>query len=189
VPHGSPRLGHLTPPHSPNTMISVKIRLEPTSSQSLSDTCHRTKVPHHLYGRATCYPYNDDMCHPQIGPPIHPHQRPYAQSTCHVSSLEDSNCSCHASYMDVRPVQSATTWHCLDCTDCIVIIFLPVWQNEQITISGAYDVHLSLFKLRWVCINEVYTHICFEAIMRNFIFRPFRAPSSSWIQFWITPPD
>jgi hypothetical protein len=57
--------------------------------------------------------------------------------------------------------------------------FLPVWKNEQITISRAYDVRLIPFKLCWVHIDEAYAHVHFEDIMRTFIFRLFRAPSSS----------
>jgi hypothetical protein len=51
--------------------------------------------------------------------------------------------------------------------------FLHVWQNEQIAILGAYDVCLIPFKLHWVRIDEAYTHLHFESIMRNLIFRPF----------------
>jgi hypothetical protein len=57
--------------------------------------------------------------------------------------------------------------------DFDLVDFLPLWQSEQIAISGAYDVRLSPFKLHWVRINEAYAHVCFEAIMRTLIFRPF----------------
>jgi len=50
---------------------------------------------------------------------------------------------------------------------------LPIWENEQNAISGAYDVYLSPFKLHWVHIDAEYTHIRFESIPRTLIFRPF----------------
>jgi hypothetical protein len=51
--------------------------------------------------------------------------------------------------------------------------FFPVWPNEHITIFGAYDLHLSPFKLRWFHINEAYVHVFVESILINFIFKPF----------------
>jgi hypothetical protein len=57
--------------------------------------------------------------------------------------------------------------------DFDLVDFLHVWRNEQNVISGAYDVCLSPFKLCWVRIDEAYAHVCFESILRTFIFRPF----------------
>jgi hypothetical protein len=57
--------------------------------------------------------------------------------------------------------------------DFDLVDFFHVWRNEQNAISQAHDIRLSPFKLRWVRINEEYTHIRFEAILRTLIFMPF----------------
>jgi len=114
--------------------------------------------------------------------PVHV-TRSYAQSPCHVSPPKDATSAltlpCHVNCMITRPVQSAATWHCTGCT----IIFLSlVWKNKHIVISGEYDVRLSSFKLCWVRIYEVYTHIRFETIMRTLVLglsKPHQAPRSN----------
>jgi hypothetical protein len=57
------------------------------------------------------------------------------------------------------------------------VYFLPIWINEQNVISSAYDIHLIPFKLHWVCMDDAYAHVCFEAILITFIFIP------SWTHF------
>jgi hypothetical protein len=81
---------------------------------------------------------------------------------------------CHITCMVVRAVQSAatSTLYRLHSHQ-----FLYVWQNEQIAISFAYDVHLSPFKLCWVHIEEAYAHVRFEEILSTSIFRPSWTPS------------
>jgi hypothetical protein len=49
-------------------------------------------------------------------------------------------------------------------------LFLPVWRIEQIAITFAPDVRLRRNELRWVRDDEGYKPICFEAILRTFIF-------------------
>jgi hypothetical protein len=85
-------------------------------------------LPRNQYECAMCHPYNGDTCHSQIGlstsASIHPITLPrQLYEPCHIIA----NCAYHVICMVVRPIQSATTWH---CTDCIVINFLPIWKNE-----------------------------------------------------------
>jgi hypothetical protein len=129
-----------------------------------SDTCHRmdmicvtlavvthvTSLLVHLYL----------PCHQSVCPVILPCQ---LYGPCHVcancvamSYVWSYNLYSHLPRGTVRTVQST--------------FFLPVWKNEQNTISGAYDVHLSLFKLCWVRIDEAYAHVRFEAHSENFYF-------------------
>jgi hypothetical protein len=94
----------------------------------------------------------------------------------------------HPLYLSTSIVRSYVLYSqlpCQHCTDCTVNIFLPVWPNEQIVISWSYNVCLSPFKFCWVHNVEAYAHVHFEEILRTFIFRPFKALSGSWIQFWI----
>jgi hypothetical protein len=93
-------------------------------------------IPCHMsYGHATCHPYSGDTCHSLIGPhhesirPVTlPHVSAYAQSPYHVSvhmlskHTKPAIVPCHVSCMVVRPVQSAATWHCTNCT--IIFFFL-----------------------------------------------------------------
>jgi hypothetical protein len=48
--------------------------------------------------------------------------------------------------------------------------FFLVWRFEQIVISLAPDVCLRRNELLWVCNDETYAHIRFEAIPRTLIF-------------------
>jgi hypothetical protein len=48
--------------------------------------------------------------------------------------------------------------------------FLPIWRFEQKAISLSSDVHLNRNKFCWVCDDEGYTPIQFEAILRTLIF-------------------
>jgi hypothetical protein len=110
----------------------------------------------------------------------------HSPKKCHLSNDDWSTqlptcllCHCMPLYLPrhctvVRLVQSDATSALYEQYNHQI---LPVWPNEQIMTSFAYDVCLSMFKLCWVCINEVYTHVHFEFILSTLIFRP------SWTHF------
>jgi len=95
-----------------------------------------------------------------------------AQSTC--------QCICHITIQTYNLYSHLPRQHCIDY---IVIKKFPIWQNECNTISFSYNVCLIRFKLRWVCNDEAYTHVFFEAILRTLNFRPSWTHFGSWIHF------
>jgi hypothetical protein len=82
----------------------------------------------------------------------------------HVSVQPYHIIICHIS---VWPYHIIT---CMDCMDCTVSKFLPVWKIEQNVISHSSNVCLTLFEVRWVRDDEAYTPIQFEAILSTFNF-------------------
>jgi hypothetical protein len=144
----------------------------------MSSTCQHTfpRTVCHVspYGRATCHHCKGDTCHSLIGPSV-----PTASSICMPIHLPTS-----AVWTLPRKCKLCLPCQWYSSTTCTISyhvalyglyshhLFFCVWKNEQITISGAYDIHLSPFKLFWVLINETYAHVHFEPIMRIFIFRP-----------------
>jgi hypothetical protein len=72
-------------------------------------------------------------CRPGIGPCIHSNSPFHVITLCHVSSPHQQysrTVSCH-----------------MACTDCIINIFLLVWENRKNTISLSYELCLIPFKL------------------------------------------
>jgi hypothetical protein len=136
-----------------------------------------TKLPRHSYGCAMCHHCKGDTCHYLIGPlylstsSIHTPSQPATSVVrtlpCHSQLFLPHQLygytSCTVSYhMALYRLYELYNQH-----------FLPVWKNEYIAISGAYNVCLSPFKFRWVRIDEAYTHVRFEDITIILIFRPF----------------
>jgi hypothetical protein len=126
-------------------------------------------------------------------------------ATCHVSTAHWSSClppacpvsllaqspsfTCHHMIMPCHPygcatldVQSYDLYSQLPHGTVQIVqssFFLQVWKNKHIFVSGSYDVRLSPFKLRWVRIDEAYTHLHFESIMRTLFLglsKPHQAP-------------
>jgi len=149
--------------HQPTAMFQMRIFPAVTSSSWSTDrTLPRVSV-------RTCHahPCSGDTCHFLVGPPVHVNIRmPSHPTTCHLQKLPTMPSTLAVWSYDLYSFHVALyrlyNHH-----------FFPVCPNEHIKISGAYNVCLSPFKLCWVHIDEAYTHVCFEAIMRNFIFRPF----------------
>jgi hypothetical protein len=149
----------------PPTLAPFHVSL---SVQSAS-TCHTPvrSLPIQLYRCATCHHCNGATCHSLNRPPVFPISMPtHFHVTC-------------TSVQTVRSAATSTLYRLYNQQ------ILPVWPNEQITIYFEYNVRLSLFKLHWVRIDEAYTHIHFEEILRTLIFRPSWTHFGSWIQFWI----
>jgi hypothetical protein len=146
----------------PTCLPSQQPTVPSTSSHSLfiyhvSYVC--TDLPRQSYGRATCHPCSGDMCH-NISGPLSPST---TQSTptdhCHITIR---------SYILVHSSGTSTPYRLYRLYNHQIF---PVWKNEQIVISWSYDIRLSPFKLRWVHIDEAYTHVRFEEILRTLIFR------------------
>jgi hypothetical protein len=95
-------------------------------SQSLSATCHRMGMPHHLYGCATCHHYNGDTWHSLIGPPV------LSRSTscmvnCHVSP-------CHVSCTNLPN-------HLQVCLPCYLYERTTCTVNFHVALYGLYNQH------------------------------------------------
>jgi hypothetical protein len=104
------------------------VHVSATCTYHARTTCRMdcTDLACHPYGCATCHHCKGNTCHSQISPPVPALHviHLYAQSPCHVSppdaSMSAPAVPFHINYMDVRTVQSASTWH---CTDYIFNIF------------------------------------------------------------------
>jgi hypothetical protein len=112
--------------------------------------------------------------------------------TCHMSNLDLTTCMpmCLPNqhplylphhYMLVRLVKLVSTSALYRLYGLYNHQNFACLARKQIVIYFAYNVCLSPFKLHWVCINETYTQVCFEAIMRTLVFRPSWTYFSSWI--------
>jgi hypothetical protein len=108
-------------------------------------------VPHGTIPLAQKYAMCQNITHPPVN-----HQLPSQHANVSTMSLYDRTTytvNCHIS--TVWTIQSTKN--------------LSIWKNKQSTISFAYGVRLSPFKLCWVCNDEAYTHIYFEEILRTLI--------------------
>jgi hypothetical protein len=85
------------------------------------------------------------------------------QSETAMSSYATSMSLCH-----IRPLPRQHVWTVRTAQSAQ--FFLPVWRFEQIAISLSSDVRLNPNELRWVCDDEGYAPVRFEAILRTLIF-------------------
>jgi len=149
--------------------MSVPFFLRTIHTFHVSATCHTycTDLPLQSYGHTTCHPCSGDMCHNLIGPTILFHINIHCTLPCQLYGHESCTICCHMSLYRLY------NHH-----------FLPVWKNEQIVISKAYDVRLNPLKLRWVRIDETYAHVCFESILSTLILglpRPILVSRSNFV--------
>jgi hypothetical protein len=88
----------------------------------------------HLYRRATCHHYKGDTCHSLTGPL-------YLSTSASVclfilpcvtfrSFHVNVDCAFHISFMTIRLVQPASTWHYTDCMHCTINMFFAYLEKR-----------------------------------------------------------